>query len=60
MIENVWSFEQIKKKLIKEGIKGAEDWNKEEDLPPNVILNIIERIKNKDKKKIKMNDLFSL
>ena len=50
MIENVWSFEQIKKKLIKEGIKGAEDWNKEEDLPPNVILNIIERIKNKNKK----------
>lgn len=50
MKDNVWSFEQIKKKLIKEGIKGAEDWNKEEDLPPNVILNIIERIKNKNKK----------
>ena len=51
MKDNVWSFEQIKKKLVKEGIEGAEKWNKEEDLPPNVILNIIERIKNKNKKK---------
>ncbi len=50
MIDNVWSFDQIKKKLVKEGIEGAEKWQKEEDLPPNVILNIIERIKNKEKK----------